>query len=56
MIAFTNSEGLVITHTTGFLETVLLHLNSGSTYNTPGENGNIFIEIGSNKVLPLDYT
>ena len=38
MTTFTNSEGLVITYTTEFLETLLLQLNSSNNYYTSGEH------------------
>ena len=38
----TNSEGLVITHTDGLLETVLLQLSSSNNYYTSGEHDTIF--------------
>ena len=55
MTTFTNSEGLVITYTNNMLETILLQLNSSSSYYTSGEN-DILIKIGSNRTLLLDYT
>ena len=57
MTTLTNSEGLVITYTNDFLETILLQLNSSNNYYTSGEHDIIcFIKIGSNKILILDYT
>ena len=56
MATLTNSEGQVLTYTNGFIETILLQLNSSNTYYTPGDDDIIFIKIGSNKVLVLDYT
>ena len=50
----TNPEGIAITHTNGLLETILVQLNSSSTYYTSGGNYIMFIKIGSNKVLVLD--
>ena len=43
MTTCTHSEGLVITHASEFLETILLQLNSSSTYYTSGENGTYYI-------------
>ena len=37
MTTFTNSEGLVITHTNACFETILLQLNSSNNYYTSGE-------------------
>ena len=56
MATLTNSEGLIITHTNGLLETILLQLNASSTYYTSGENGVVFIKTGSNKVSLFNYT
>ena len=56
MTTLTNSEGLVITYTNEFLETVLLQMNSSSSYYTSGEHAILFIKIGSNKILLLDHT
>ena len=56
MTTFTNSKGLVITHTNGFLETTLLQLNSSSNYYTTGEHEIIFVKTGSNKLLLLEHT
>ena len=56
MTTFTNSKGLAITHTNEFWEAVLLQLNLSSSYYTSGEHGIIFIKIGSNKILMLEYT
>ena len=56
MTTFSNSEGSVITHTNGFLETILLTLISSNSYYTSGENDIILTKIGSNKMLLLDYT
>ena len=55
MITLTNSEGKEINYTDEFLETILLQLNSSNNYYTT-DNDIIFIKIGSNKVLILDYT
>ena len=38
-----------------FLKTILLQLNSSNNYYTSGEH-TIFTNIGSNKILLLDYT
>ena len=51
MTTFTNPEGLAITHTNEFLETILLQLSSSNNYYTSGEHDIICIEIGSNKIL-----
>ena len=56
MTTLTNSEGKLLTYTNELLETVLLQLNSSNNYYTSGENDIIFIKIGSNKILVLDYT
>ena len=56
MTTLTNSEGKVLTYTNEFIETILLQLNSSNDYYTSGDDDMIFIEIGSNKVLILDYT
>ena len=56
MTTFTNSEGLVITYTHDFLETILPQSNSSSNYYTTGVHNITFIEIGSNKILILEYT
>ena len=56
MTAFTNSEGLVITHTNECLETILLQLNSSNNFYTSGEHDNILIKIGSNRLLLLGCT
>ena len=55
MTTFTNSEGLVITHTNGFLETILLQLNSNNNHYTSGEHDIIYIKIGSNQLLISEY-
>ena len=55
MTTLTNSEGKEITYTNEFLETILLQLNSSNNYYTTDDDV-IFIKIGSNKVLILDYT
>ena len=56
MATLTNSQGKVLTYTNEFIETVLLQLNSSSNYYTTGDDDVMFIKIGSNKVLLLDYT
>ena len=38
MTTFTNSEGLIITHTNELSETTLLQLNSSNNYYTSGEH------------------
>ena len=56
MTTLTNSKGKVLTHTNEFIETILLQLNSSNNYYATGDNDVLFIKIGSNKVLVLDYT
>ena len=56
MTTFTNSEGKLLTYTNVLLETIVLQLNSSNNYYTSGEHDIIFIKIGSNKILFLDYT
>ena len=56
MTTLTNSEGKVLTYTNEFIETILLQLNSSNNYYTAGDDDILFIKIGSNKVLILDYT
>ena len=56
MTTLTNSEGLVINYTNEFLDTILLQLNASNNYYTTGNDNIIFIKIGSNKILLLDYT
>ena len=56
MTTLTNSEGKVLTYTNEFIETILLQLNSSNNYYTTGDDDILFIKIGSNKVLVLDYT
>ena len=51
----TNSEGKVLNYTE-FIETLLLQLNSSNNYYTTGDDDVLFIRIGFNKVLILDYT
>ena len=55
MTTLTNSEGKVLTYTNEFIETILLQLSSSNNYYTTGDDDIIFIKIGSNKVLLLDY-
>ena len=55
-LSISNSQGKVLTYNNGFIETILLQLNSSNNYYTTGDDDNIFIKIGSNKVLLLDYT
>ena len=56
MTTLTNSEGKILTYTNEFIETIILQLNSSNNYYTTGNDDVIFIKIGSNKVLVLDYT
>ena len=56
MISFTNSEGKELNYTNELLETILLQLNSNNNYYTTGDDDVIFIKIGINKALLLDYT
>ena len=56
MTTLTNSEGKVLTYTNEFIETILLQLNSNNNYYISGDDDILFIKIGSNKVLVLDYT
>ena len=56
MTSLTDSEGKVLTYTNECIETILLQLNSSNNYYTNGDDNVIFITIGSNKVLLLDYT
>ena len=56
MTTLTNSQGKVLTYTNEFIETILLQLNSSNNCYTTGDDDVIFIEIGSTKVLLLDYT
>ena len=53
---YTYSEGEVLTYTNEFIEPILLQLNSSNDYYTTGDFDVLFIKIGSNKVLILDYT
>ena len=54
MATLTNSQGKGLTYTNELIETILLHLNSGNSYYTTGDDYSIFIKIGSTKVLLLD--
>ena len=56
MTTLTNSEGNALTYTNGFIETILLQLNSSNNYCTSGDDDTLFIRIGSNKVFTLEYT
>ena len=56
MTTLTNSEGKELNYTNEFIETILLQLNSSNNYYTTGDDSVIFIKIGINKVLLLDYT
>ena len=56
MTALTNSAGKVLTYTNELIETIPLQLNSSSNYYTSRDDDVLFIKIGSNKVLVLDYT
>ena len=56
MTTLTNSQGKVLTYTNEFVETILLQLNASNNYYTTGDDDILFIKIGSNKVLVLDYT
>ena len=51
----TNSEGKVFTDTNELIETIPLQLNPSNNYYTTGDDDVLFIKIGSNKVLILDY-
>ena len=55
MTILTNSEGKVLTYTGEYVETILLQLNSSNNYYTTGDDDVLFIKIGSNKILRLDY-
>ena len=56
MTTLTNPEGKILNYTHGVIETILLQLNSSNNYYTSGYDDIIFIKIGSNKVLILEYT
>ena len=55
MTTLTNSEGKVLSYTNELIETMLSQLNSSDNYYTSGDDDILFIKIGSNKVLVLDY-
>ena len=55
MTTLTNSEGKVLTYTNEFIETILLQLNSSNNSYTTGDNGALFIKIGSNKAFILYF-
>ena len=56
MTTLTNSEGKLLTYTDELIGTILLQLNPSNNYYTSGDDDILFIKIGSNKVLVLDYT
>ena len=56
MTTHTNSQGNILNYTNEFIETILLQLNSSNNYYTTGDDDIIFIKLGSNKLLLLDYT
>ena len=56
MTTLTDSEGKLVNCTNGFIETILLQLNSSNNCYTTGDDDILFIKIGSTKVLLLDYT
>ena len=56
LTTLTHSEGKVAIYTSELIETVLLQLNPSNDYYTSGGDDILFIIIGSNKVLILDYT
>ena len=53
MTTLTNSEGKVLNYTNGFIEAILLQLNSSNNYYTSGDDDILFIKIGSNNVFVL---
>ena len=55
MITLTNSEGKVLNYTNEFIEAILLQLNPSNNYYATGDNDVLFVKVGSNKVLILDY-
>ena len=55
MTTRTNGEGNIITYTNELLETILSRVNSSNTYYTTGDDDVLFIEIGSNITVILDY-
>ena len=56
MTALPNSEGKLPTYTNELIETIILKLISSDNYYTSGDDDILFIKIGSNKVLVLEYT
>ena len=56
MTTLTNSEGKVSTYTNELIETILLQFKPSNNYYTSGDDDILFMKIGSNKVLVLDYT
>ena len=56
MTTLINCEGKVLTYTNEFIETILLQLNPSNNHYTTGDDDIIFIKIGSNKELILNYT
>ena len=56
MTGLTDSEGKVLNYTGGFIEAILLQLNSSNNYYTTGDDEVTFIKIGLNKILLLYYT
>ena len=56
MTTSTNSEGKLLTYTNEFIETVLLQLNSSINHFASGGDDILFIKIGFNKMLILEYT
>ena len=55
MTTLTNSQGKALTYTNELIETVLLQLNPSNNYHTTGNDDILFIKIGSNKLVLLDY-
>ena len=55
MTTSTNSEGKVLSYTNELIQKVMLRVSSSNNYYTPGDDDILFIKIGSNKVLVLDY-
>ena len=55
MTTLTNSEGKILNYTNEFVETILFQINPSNNYYTTGDDDVIFIQIGSTKVLLLDY-
>ena len=56
MTTLINSESKVLNYTNEFIEAVLLQLNPSNNYYTTGGDDVLFIKIGSNEILILDYT